>query len=299
VTTKALKQLPRTEAVWEVGMIHRRFEQRGVVVLGMLVVVERGSGTIRLATSVSEGESLAVVFRKALVAPALPAKPSRPRQVVFDDPWLRDELGSLLDAVGVPSVVTDTAPALDDAIARLLHGAGAPPCPGIDHEVSGWRVALQHLIHVAPWRTVDSAVRFTFVGAGLDDSVACVLGSRGHILGVVLYATLDDALRSAVQTGAEARPRASTHLMLEPRSGLSEAEFEACLRAGLQFPPGLYPRVYVAKSAGGFGAAPADAQSRLLTVVRAITELCRREGAALATGAPKSAEADGVRVTGG
>lgn len=299
MTTKALKKLPRTDAAWEVGMIHTRFEQGGVVAIGLLVVVERGSGTIRVASAVTEGESPAVVFRQALVAPAPPAKPSRPKHVVFDDPWLRDALASLLEEAGVLSVATEATPALDDAIARLLQQGGTPAGPGIDHDVAGWRAALQDLIRVAPWRALDDRVEFTFEGGGLDASVATVMGHRGELLGVVLHATRADleALRAARAAGdGRTRRHVSTHLMLEPRSGLSADEHERCLRGGLQFPPGLYPRVYET-SAGGFAQASADAQLRLLTAVRAVTALCRRELSALGTGARRTQEVEGVRVT--
>lgn len=67
-------------------MIHSRQEQGGRAVVGRWVVVERGAGAIRVAAAVLEGESPAVRFREALVAPAPPATPPRPTRVVFDDP---------------------------------------------------------------------------------------------------------------------------------------------------------------------------------------------------------------------
>jgi hypothetical protein len=301
LTTKALKKLPRTDAAWEVGMIHTRFEQGGATAIGLLVVVERGSGTIRSASAVLEGESPAVVFREALVAPAPPAKPSRPKHVVLDDPWLRDALSTLLEEAGVLSVATEATPALDDAIARLLRQGGAPAGPGIDHDLPGWRAALQDLIRLAPWSALDDRVEFTFVGGGLDGSVATLMGHRGELFGVVLHATRADldAVRAARAAGdGRARTYASVHLMLEPRKGLSADEVERCLRVGLQFPPGLYPRVYVT-STSGFAEASADAQRRLLTAVRAVTALCRRDLSALGTGARRTVEVEGVRVTAG
>jgi len=281
-------------------MVHAQHELDGMTTRGLLVVVERGTRAIRVASAVMEGESPAGLFRQAFRAPAPPAKPGRPKHVVLDDPWLRDQVADVLEEAGNLSVTTGVTPALDDAIARIMQQAGAPMGPGIDSNLLEWRAALQDLIRVAPWKALDSTVVFSFAGGGLDSVVATLLGMHGELVGVLLYPSRQDleCHRSTQGSGTlDGRAYSTLHLMLEPRSGLSADELERCMRSALQFPPGLYPRVY-AFTPSGLAQASTTEQDRLLTAVRAITALCRAEQTALASGARRALTVDGVQVTG-
>lgn len=278
-----LGKLARTEDVWEAGMVYGPTPVDGAELIGLLVVVERGSGLIRVASAVTRSEPVSVVFRTAFLAPADPARPGRPQKVVVDDPRLLPQLATVLTEAQVPASAGGTA-ALDDAIARLLNAAGAPLAPGIDRDLATWRTALAALIRVAPWSVLSEAVEFTFVGGGLDDAVALVMGSGGKIPGIVLYATFDDLAVYRERAGEGPRaPRSSLHVMFEPRAGLTDDEYDRCLRVGLQFPPGLYPRVY-SSDGNTFRIATADEQDQLLRAVRGVTALCVREQARLAGG---------------
>lgn len=297
---KPLKKLPRTHSVWEAGMVHAQHQIDGMTIKGLLIVVERGTGAIRVASPVMEGESPASLFRQAFQVPAAPAKAGRPKHVVFDDPWLRDQVSSVLDEAGNLSVTTEATPALDDAIARIMQQAGAPVAPGIDSTLLEWRAALQDLIRLAPWKALDATVVFSFAGGGLDTSVATLLGMHGELVGVLLYPSRQDleCHRSTQGSGTlDGRAYSALHLMLERRSGLSADELERCMRSALQFPPGLYPRVY-AFTPSGLAQVSTTEQARLLSVVRAITALCRAEQTALASGARRALTVDGLQVTG-
>ncbi len=281
-------------------MVHANHEQDGVITAGLLVVVERGTGAIRVAEAVMQGESPAAVFRDAFQAPAPPAKPGRPKHVVFEDPWLRDQVASVLEEAGKPSVTIAATPALDDALARLLQQAGAPVAPGIDRDFMDWRAALQELIRLAPWRVLDSEVTFSFVGGGLDSALATVTGKHGELTGVVLYPTRADldSHRAVLGSGQlDGRLYSSVHLMLEPKSGLSANELESCMRVALQFPPGLYPKVYAFSPDGFAPASPVD-QARLLSVVKAMAALSRADLDGLAAGGTRTTAVDGVQLTG-
>ena len=80
-------------------------------------------------------------------------------------------------------------------------------------------------------------------------------------------------------------------------AGLSSDVLDRCLQVGMQFPPGVYPRVY-AHHAGGFGPAGPERSGWLLAAVRAVTALCREELVVLAEGGRASAVVDGVTVVG-
>lgn len=285
MSAKSLSKLPRSDEVWEIGMIHAEHRTQGVDLVGLLLVVERTSGAIRVAEAVVRGESPAVVLRAAFVRPAAPSRPGRPKRAVFDDPALQQQVAPLLAEAQVLSVSAEATPALDDAIARVLGKAGAAAAPGIDSDLSTWRVVLASLIRLAPWTRLDDHVEFTFDGAGLEGAVGTVMGAGGRIPGVRLHASMADLQRhrdaALAPTGRVIA--SSLHVMLEPRSGLSAEEVERCLRAGLQFVPGLYPRVY-AVDGGALRPATPTEQGRMLIAVRAVTALCERDLARLAKG---------------
>lgn len=270
--------LERTGEAWEVGMIHREAHIDGVDVVGLLVVVEQRSGTIRLSCAVQRAQSPAEVFRLALHTPNPPARPGLPAHVVLADPDLRLQLSELLEQVAIPAIVLEATPALDDAIARLLHQAGAPQAPGIDGSTPQWREALEGL-SLATERERQGTT-FAFEGAGLDEAVAVVFSGPERVPGLVLYASRGDLERHRRALQDRDRPREvihTLHAMLEPRSELSDAEVERCRRAGLQLSSGLYPRVYA-----GDGRSPrsatAEEQARLLIALCAVVELCRSGG---------------------
>ena len=295
-----LNELPQTQDVWEVGMIHAKYELDGKTTMGLLTVVDRHTGTVRLSSAVMEDEPPSDVFLHAFRAPPPPAKPSRPKQVVFDDPWLREQLADVLEEVNDLSVTTESTSTLDDAIALLLNQAGAPMAPGIDGRFAEWRAALRELIQQSPWKALDPRATFSFSSGALDASVATLSGRHGELIGLVLYPTREE-LASHRLTQVSGKPvgvpHTALHLMLEPRSGLSAEEFERCMRVGLQFPPGLYPRVYAFTSTG-LTLASITEQERLLSAAQAIAALCRAEQTALEAGEERTLALDDGQMTG-
>ncbi len=284
MSAKSLAKLVQHNDVWEVGMIHAEHRAADVDVVGLLVVVERATGAIRVAQPVFRGESPAVVLREAFVHPDTPARPGRPRRVVFEDPALQALVAPVLAEARVASSTALATPALHDAKARALAHAGGTSAPGIDTDLAAWRGAFAALIRVAPWTGIDDRVEFVFRGGALDDAVGFVSGTAGKVVGVGLYARRADldAYRQAA-AGGERLPMSSLHALLEPRTGLSNAEIERCQRVALQFVPGLYPRVYAVERGALRGATPSE-QARLLTAVEGITALCERDLAPLGRG---------------
>ena len=269
-TKKTLRQLPKTSDVWEVGMIHRRHEEDGVVALGLLIATERNSGITRLLAPVLEVTGPAHLLRDAFLDPDPPARPGRPRAMVFDDPWLLDQVQDLLAEAAIADATIGAISAVDNAVANTLQQAGAPPAPGIDADHMAWRTALQGFIRLAPWEQISKDVPVRFAGGELDGAMASITGPPDQIIGVNLY---------------EAETT-SVSLMLEPKRDLSEDELERCMRVGLQLSPGLYPRVYMLSEAGLSGAS-LEAQRRMLLAVRLLVE----------AGGTGSATLDGVTVT--
>lgn len=272
-------------------MIHASHRVQVIELVGMLVVVERGSSMIRLARAVRRDEPLTDALRVAFESPDSPARRGRPKRVVVDDPALQQALAPLLAEAGVLSVSADATPTLDDAIARLLTRAGAPVAPGIDHDVASWRGALTSLIRLAPWTHLPRWNRFTFSGSGMDVAVASISGPDGTIPGVHLYPSNEhfQRHRSIAGTGSARAGLQMSSLLLEPLAGLSAEEYERCLRAGLQVPPGLYPRVYALEGAAP-RAATVQEQGRLLLAVHAVVAVCDRNLQRLARGEPCQVE---------
>ncbi len=281
MAARSLKKLDRSEDVWEAGMIYAPADMQGTLGVGILIVVERDSGVIRLASEVDRVESIPAVFRLAFLRPGPPALPSRPQRVVFDDPVLQARMVDVFAEADVFSIASQETAALDDAIARLLNNAGAPPAPGIDRDVPRWRIALSAFIRAAPWERLPDAAEFIFTGGGLDAAVAVVRG-HGTIPGIVLFPTRRDR-EEAARSQPERTLLSSLHVMIEPRSDMSADEADRCLRLALHFPPGLYPRVY-ANSKGAFSVPTAGEQDRLLYTLKAITALCERHPARLIAG---------------
>lgn len=288
----ALGTLPSRSETWEAGMLRGAFEVEGVELEGVILVVEAESNRVRLVTAVQRGEDVARVARTAFEAPAEGTQPGRPRRFHCADPELLRRLGPLLAEARTKGALSET-PAVDEAVASLLHSFGAPRAPGITVDVGAWRAVLDRLVATAPWRMLPDSVEFAFEGGALDGAVAVVLGLAEQVYGVALYPTRRDLLtfRRVMRSPSALEKVRCVTVHLEPASELTAGERRACV--GLALAGGLYPRVYAMEGGAARPAGPPE-QAALRKAVEGVLAACDGRLAALAQG--QRAEA---RVSGG
>jgi hypothetical protein len=286
--TKPMNLLPRSNDVWEVGVAHA--DSAG----GVMVVVERGKGRSRVATGMLPGEAPSVLFREAFVRPDRPMRAGRPAKVACEDPTLLDALRGVLAEADVPGFVEAT-PRVVEALGAMRSAlSGFPEAPGLDSDAMAWRPTLLRLLARAPWRDCgESVARFSFAGhAGVgvfvaEPSPGFVMYTHPHEAKIDL--ALDPFDRDNVAMN-------SWQLRWLERDDLQADEIEACIRVGLQFVPGFYPRVMAASPLGFCPMAKRD-RATFLAMLAGALSLVEREGSALMAGRAVSADVDGVAVS--
>ncbi|HMV68742.1 MAG TPA: hypothetical protein PKA64_17960, partial [Myxococcota bacterium] len=192
-----------------------------------------------------------------------------PTSITCADPNLASALAAHLR--GVTVIVEDREDIITPVLAVGMD-ASAPGAPGLTHDLPDWRAALTELIRCAPWSRLTDDVVIYLSGGPVDGARAQVLGARGEIRSVVLYAS--DADLHDVRAA-----RMADHLtiMVEPTGDQSERHRDTCRRLGLDLPGPYWPDAASIR-AGGVTRPSPEEQRRLRVAVLAVNALMKAGG---------------------
>jgi hypothetical protein len=276
---RALEKLPTTTTRWEVAVVDAAVRVQGVVLEGMLLVVDERSGFVRGAGAVVEGEPLWPVLRPSLYEPTPPASPARPRALVCADAALAARLRRELEGTDIPVLVVDRMPELDEAAESMVRHFEPVRTPGLTVELPRWAAALALLCRMEPWRQLPDQFAFRFGPEvpELASVVVVLLGMAGEQEGVVVYPsqeTFDRFLASGWAGDERPAPELeATCLYVDPADELHPTDQAEVRRRGLALPGNRMPRVVRLLHGELFPLDDHD-QRVLLAAIEAVVRLC-------------------------
>lgn len=279
---RAIARLPVCLPVWEVDVFPAPIRVPGEDLEGILLVVDTGTGQVRIAAPIRRGEDIRPLLAAAMLKPVGAQAPARPRRMVCRDEATRARVAVAVAGLGVEAQRADDLAAMDDVIMSMMTALGGvavdgPVMPGIDQDLPAWRAALQRLARVEPWASLRDSVTFRFEGGptGLAGSVAIVIGLAGEQEGLVLFPS-DEAYDRFVlgHHGATERIDACS-LLLYPDHEVDGGDRRACAEAGLVLPGDRYPHLYQMRD-GAMTLASEPDQRRVLAAIEAVCGLCEQ-----------------------
>jgi hypothetical protein len=244
---------------------------------GILLILEEGTGRVRAIGPVLARGGLWPLLSRALLEPAPPTVPARPRALLVDDPSLSERLRQV--APEIPVSVVAELPAVKKALHVLLPQLEPLDDHDLKTNLERWAPALTELCRIAPWTLLPDSHVFHFRGEvpELAEAVAVVIGLAGQQEGVVVYPSREAYERfvalAASGLGKQAMSEV-TATCLYVESG-TDAETRAAAARGLALPGGRFPSAVVAQ--GSRVRAPSAREEQvLLAAVEAIVAVCGR-----------------------
>lgn len=278
---RALASLPPSMLRWEIGIVHLDDAPEGLDAdSDVVVVTEEGTGRVRAAAPLRQGDCLWPLLERAFLEPAPPTVPARPRAIRCEDPSISDRLRDEMGDTPLRIEVVDALPGVLAAAGSLREHLEPQRCHGLDPSAGPWAEALGRLCEIAPWRRMPDCHLFRFEGGGpeLERAVAVVIGLAGEQEGVVVYPSFDAFERFTVLAEAGAVDEAAaevdaTCLYLIDEAEVLREDLEAAREDGLLLPGGRVPFAMATRQGAFRGLTPRE-QRVLLAVVECIAHVC-------------------------
>ncbi len=276
------KEQQSGQAAWEVGVVELAELPREEGLQGMLVVVEVGTGDVRLAAPITAGEPLTELLQQAVADPMGEGPAGLPSALHCESSFAR-RLKAPARKLGVRVKARQELPELDAVRQRLQGGFRQAPAFEVDTPAA-WRAPLERLHSLAPWSRIDDGIDFAFHGAKpLDGWTALVSGSRGVQRGMLLLAHPGHReLLPVLQSGGTLPGELLVPcLTFDPVAEAPEAHVRWAQEAGLVFDGDV-----AMAFALGRGLEPlSELHQRLcLAAAEALAEACAKQGDAVLDG---------------